>query len=228
MPMPSASEASQSRNPRHPLPANILFGAHCSSPRISLIRPPPPLIRPLRRAAGERKGTCAKRGGGEVVIRPLLTHIADAAGTHLSSPRCARVPSSPPTAWAERTQEGGEDVPARGSPPESAGVHFRVDRMNADGIGILGPESTNPPTRHPRKNTTSLAPGTQRQTLVIIRGLYAASRPGPITGIGSGPLLGNRPLKQGANAHNGFRAETLPTGLGGRPKPARQRSRGQT
>jgi len=36
---------------------------------------------------------------------------------------------------------------------ESTGVHFGVDRSEADGIGISGPESTNPPTRPPSKNT---------------------------------------------------------------------------
>ena len=36
---------------------------------------------------------------------------------------------------------------------ESTGVHFGVDRPDADGISILGPESTNPPTPGPLENT---------------------------------------------------------------------------
>ena len=58
---------------------------------------------PLRRAAGERKGTRAKRGGGAVAHESLLTRILN--GAHTTSPPrgFARVPSSPPL-------RGGEDI----------------------------------------------------------------------------------------------------------------------
>ena len=36
---------------------------------------------------------------------------------------------------------------------ESTGVHFGVDRSEADGIDIFGPESTNPPMFCPSENT---------------------------------------------------------------------------
>src|SRR3954471_18058014 len=40
-----------------------------------------------------------------------------------------------------------------GSPHESTRVHSGVDRFDADGIGILGPESANPPTPLPPEKT---------------------------------------------------------------------------
>jgi hypothetical protein len=47
------------------------------------------------------------------------------------------------------------------SPLESTRVHCPVDRLNADGIGISGPESTNPPTPHPPSKNTLIQGGPQ-------------------------------------------------------------------
>jgi hypothetical protein len=63
------------------------------------------VMRPLRRAAGERKGPVAKQRVGEVVA--LAGEISPDAGAAPTSPspRCARVPSLSP-----RDDAGGEGL----------------------------------------------------------------------------------------------------------------------
>ena len=52
---------------------------------------------------------------------------------------------------ARQTRHEAGGTPAVGQ--ESTRVHFGVDRLEADGIEVFAPESTNPPIRRPRKNT---------------------------------------------------------------------------
>src|SRR5215208_1796511 len=52
--------------------------------------------------------------------------------------------------------------------PPSTTVHSLLDRSNADGIGISGPESTNPGTLPRPKKTPDPTPRRKKQDLVII------------------------------------------------------------